>query len=55
MMLQESSQGWMEDENNYEHFVKYILGIITAAYRDFLIEQRLLRKREYLSQIELKN
>lgn len=53
--LQESSQGWMEDENNYEHFVKYILGIITAAYRDFLIEQRLLRKREYLSQIELKN
>mgnify|MGYP000691308461 CR=1 FL=1 len=22
-----------EDENNYEHFVKYILGIITAAYR----------------------
>lgn len=30
-----SSQGWMEDENNYEYFVEYILGIITAAYREF--------------------
>ena len=33
--LQSSSQGWIEDENSYEHFVKYILGIITAAYREF--------------------
>ena len=33
--LQASSAGWHEDENDYEPFVKYILGIVVAAYRDF--------------------
>lgn len=33
--LQLSSTGWYENENDYEPFVKYILGIIVAAYRDF--------------------
>ena len=43
--LQESSQGWMEDENNYEHFVKYILGIITAAYRDFFDRTKIVEEK----------
>ena len=34
--LQASSAGWHEDENDYEPFVKYMLGIVVAAYRDFM-------------------
>lgn len=33
--LQESSLNWHEGTNNYEPFVKYMLGVIIAAYRDF--------------------
>lgn len=33
--LQESSNGWHENENNYESFVKYYLGIILKAYSEF--------------------
>lgn len=33
--LQESSINWHEGSNNYEPFVKYMLGVIIAAYRDF--------------------
>lgn len=33
--LQLSSTKWHENENDYEPFVKYMLGIIVAAYRDF--------------------
>ena len=33
--LHSSSQGWHECENDYSHFVKYMLGIVLSAYRDF--------------------
>lgn len=33
--LQSSSQGWHEEENDYAHFVRYMLGVILSAYRDF--------------------
>ncbi len=33
--LQESSLNWHEGENNYVPFVKYLLGVVVAAYRDF--------------------
>ena len=33
--LQESSNGWHENENRYEPFVKYYLGIILKAYSEF--------------------
>lgn len=33
--LAESSSGWHEGANNYEPFVRYMLGIIVAAYREF--------------------
>lgn len=36
--LQESSEKWHENENDCTAFIKYILGIILSAYRDF--EQR---------------
>ena len=33
--LQSSSQGWHEEQNDYAHFVRYMLGIVLSAYRDF--------------------
>ncbi len=33
--LQESSVGWHENENSYEPFVQYYLGIILKAYNEF--------------------
>ena len=33
--LEQSSMKWHEDENDYTPFVKYMLGVIIAAYRDF--------------------
>jgi len=33
--LQESSSGWHEVENDYLPFVRYMLGVIIAAYREF--------------------
>jgi len=33
--LQQSSTGWHEENNDYLPFVRYILGVIVAAYRDF--------------------
>lgn len=45
-VLQESSQGWMEDENNYEPFVKYILGVIVAAYREFFERAQIVEEKK---------
>ncbi len=33
--LQESSIAWYEEENDYVPFVKYMLGVLVAAYREF--------------------
>ena len=33
--LQDSSSSWHEGENDYIPFVKYMLGVVVAAYRDF--------------------
>ena len=33
--LQQSSKGWLEEENDYAPFVRYTLGVVTAAYREF--------------------
>lgn len=44
--LQESSYGWMEDENNYEPFVKYVLGVITAAYREFFDRAKIVEEKK---------
>ncbi len=33
--LQSSSQGWHENENDYGHFVRYMLGVVLSAYREF--------------------
>lgn len=45
-VLQKSSIGWMEDENDYEPFVKYMLGIITAAYRDFFERAKMVEEKK---------
>ncbi|MFS1511145.1 Fic family protein [Chengkuizengella sp. SCS-71B] len=33
--LEESSKGWHEGENNYASFVRYYLGVILSAYKEF--------------------
>lgn len=33
--LQESSFGWHENKNDYTAFVRYFLGVLVAAYREF--------------------
>lgn len=40
--LQQSSFEWYEEQNDYEPFVHYMLGIIVAAYREFSSRVRLL-------------
>lgn len=40
--LQESSLKWCEKENDYEPFVRYILGVLVAAYREFSSRVQLL-------------
>lgn len=40
--LQRSSIRWHENENDYEPFVSYMLGVIVAAYRDFSARVSLL-------------
>jgi Fic family protein len=45
-VLQESSKSWMEGENDYEPFVKYILGIINAAYREFFDRAQIVEEKK---------
>ena len=33
--LQSSSIGWHENENDYAHFTRYMLGVVLSAYREF--------------------
>lgn len=40
--LQQSSREWYENINDYEPFVRYMLGVIVAAYRDFSARVKLL-------------
>lgn len=40
--LQQSSKGWHENANDYEPFVQYMLGIVTAAYKDFSSRVKLI-------------
>ena len=50
-MLQDTSEGWHEGENDYSAFVKYLLGIVLAAYKDF--EDRVNLFSEKLSSYDL--
>ncbi len=40
--LQQSSEGWHEEKNDYMPFVRYMLGVIVAAYREFSSRMQLL-------------
>ena len=58
-VLQESSEGWNEEANDYAPFVKYMLGVIAAAYCDFiertkLIEEKRVPKPDRIAE-EIKN
>ncbi len=49
--LQLSSRGWMESENDDTPFIKYLLGTILAAYRDF--EERVDMVGHKMSALEM--
>jgi Fic family protein len=40
--LQASSAGWHEGENDYVPFIKYMLGVVVASYREFSSRVKLL-------------
>lgn len=44
--LQESSKGWHENQNDYAHFVKYILSIVLAAYREFVSRSNVIMDKK---------
>ena len=44
--LLESSGHWHENENDYAPFVKYMLGVIVAAYRDFMDRTRIIEEKK---------
>lgn len=44
--LQESSYKWMEGGNDYEPFVKYMLGVIAAAYREFFERTKVVEEKK---------
>ncbi len=55
-VLQESSFGWYEETNEYAPFVRYMLGMVIASYRDFnsrvdLLISRGLSKPERIREI----
>lgn len=43
--LQESSMGWHQNENDYRPFVRYLLRVILAAYREFSSRVDLIREK----------
>lgn len=44
--LQESSRGWHEEKNDYEPFVIYLLGVFTAAYKEFFDRTSLIEEKK---------
>lgn len=40
--LQDSSNGWHENENDYKPFVNYMLGVMVSAYKEFESRVKLL-------------
>lgn len=44
-MLHESSRNWHEESNDYVPFVKYMLGVVAAAYRDFMERTKLIEEK----------
>jgi len=40
--LWNSSVGWHEEENDYSTFIKYMLGVVVASYREFSLRVKLL-------------
>ncbi len=50
-VLKETSAGWHEGENSYAAFIKYLLGVVLKAYRDF--EERVNLFNEKLSAYDL--
>ena len=44
-VLQQSSYGWHENENDYIPFIRYVLGVVLKAYKEFFESTELLTKK----------
>lgn len=44
--LQESSQKWHEEQNDYIPFITYLLGVIAGAYREFFYRTRMIEEKK---------
>lgn len=49
--LRESSREWMENKNDDTPFIKYLLGVILAAYRDFEDRVNIVGKRMFAKEM----
>jgi Fic family protein len=47
--LFDSSQGWMENQNDYLPFLRYMLGVILKAYEDFEERFRLVHSKKVIA------
>ena len=45
-VLQDSSQGWHEEENDYLPFARYLLGVVIAAYRELKSRTAIVENKE---------
>ena len=45
-VLQDSSQGWHEGENDYLPFSRYLLGVVIAAYRELKSRTAIMENKE---------
>lgn len=48
--LQRADQGWHEEQNDPKPFIKYMLGVILACYRDF--ESRVMLVHESVQDVK---
>ncbi|XMB66258.1 Fic family protein [Mycoplasmatota bacterium zrk1] len=54
-VLQQSSQNWHDDTNDYAPFVKYYLGVILSAYKEFADRVEHLRNKRVTKAERVKN
>jgi len=53
--LQQSSIGWHENESNYAPFVKYYLGVVLKAYREFSSRVESVQNKGFTKAERIKN
>ena len=53
--LQQSSYGWAENKNDYAPFVKYMLGVVVSAYREFAERVQSVEENKFTKPQKIEN